>query len=338
MNTLHDPTVHIPEAPTIDGLTFRRYQDETDIQHIVALWNGIKHVDRLDITPTVEEFINAYSHATSFEPCRDVLLIEQQDNVIGYAWVQHMEEPDGTQRYLHGAILLPDWRRKGIGRALLRHNERHAAVLAEHHSVRGTRFLEAWAADTRVGAEILLRQEEYVPTRHFLRMRRDLAEPIPDVPLPPGFEIRPALPEHYRRIWDASEDAMADHWGVVRGTDEDFARFMGSPLCDPSRWQVAWHGNEVAGSVLAYVDAAENAEYGRYRGYTENISVRRPWRKQGLASALITCSLRTFQAMGMTEAGLAVDAENLTSALRLYERHGYRATKRSTLYRKLMPT
>ena len=36
----------------------------------------------------------------------------------------------------------------------------------------------------------------------------------------------------------------------------------------------------------------------------------------------------------MTEAGLGVDAENISGALHLYESMGYRVVKRSTIYRK----
>jgi predicted GNAT family acetyltransferase len=38
----------------------------------------------------------------------------------------------------------------------------------------------------------------------------------------------------------------------------------------------------------------------------------------------------------MTQAALAVDAENPTGALRVYERLGYRAVNRWTLYRRLL--
>jgi mycothiol synthase len=86
--------------------------------------------------------------------------------------------------------------------------------------------------------------------------------------------------------------------------------------------------------VLNFVDHAENEEYGRKRGYTEGICVRRPWRRQGLARALIARSLQVLQGCGMTEAALGVDAENPSGALRLYQSLGFRKVKRVTVYRK----
>jgi len=62
--------------------------------------------------------------------------------------------------------------------------------------------------------------------------------------------------------------------------------------------------------------------------------VKRAWRKQGVASALIAMSLNALKERGMTEAGLGVDAENTSGALHLYEHMGYQTVKRMTIYRK----
>jgi ribosomal protein S18 acetylase RimI-like enzyme len=86
--------------------------------------------------------------------------------------------------------------------------------------------------------------------------------------------------------------------------------------------------------VLNFIHEKENSEYNRKRGYTEEISVRRPWRKKGLARALIARSFKVLKEHGMTEAALAVDAENISGALKLYENMGFRTVKRYTTYRK----
>ena len=65
-------------------------------------------------------------------------------------------------------------------------------------------------------------------------------------------------------------------------------------------------------------------------------SARRPWRRRGLARALIARSLRLLQELGMEEAALGVDAENPNSALRLYESMGFRTVKQHGTYRKAL--
>jgi ribosomal protein S18 acetylase RimI-like enzyme len=64
--------------------------------------------------------------------------------------------------------------------------------------------------------------------------------------------------------------------------------------------------------------------------------VRRPWRKRGLGLALLNHSFGEFYRRGYRRVGLGVDAQNLTGALRLYEKAGMRAdpARRFSVYEK----
>ena len=86
--------------------------------------------------------------------------------------------------------------------------------------------------------------------------------------------------------------------------------------------------------VLNFVNHEENQEYDRKRGYTESICVRRPWRRRGLAKALIARSFKVIKDLGMTEAALGVDTENPNGALQLYKSMGFQVAKQHTTYRK----
>jgi ribosomal protein S18 acetylase RimI-like enzyme len=79
---------------------------------------------------------------------------------------------------------------------------------------------------------------------------------------------------------------------------------------------------------------ADNEASGIRRGWLDRVSVRRPWRRQGVGRALIAASLNELQRRGMEIASLGVDADNPTGALELYEGLGFRQDKRSTAYRK----
>jgi ribosomal protein S18 acetylase RimI-like enzyme len=149
-----------------------------------------------------------------------------------------------------------------------------------------------------------------------------------------GIEVRQVRPEDYRAIWEADAEAFRDHWGYQTPTEDDYKAWLEWRNFSPDLWQVAWDGDEVVGMVQNYLDEMENEEYERQRGYTENISVRRPWRRMGIARALLTRSIRLFQEMGMQETCLGVDTENPNGALNLYESVGYREVKRYTGYRK----
>jgi mycothiol synthase len=160
---------------------------------------------------------------------------------------------------------------------------------------------------------------------------------VPDAPLPDGLEVRPAEPDQLRQIFDAEVEAFRDHWGATLPTEEDFGQFVADPIHnDRSLWQVAWDGDEVAGMVRGYINEDENEQLDRRRGWVENISVRRPYRRRGLARALIGLTIRALRERGMTDAALGVDTENASGALGLYESCGFVAVRREALYRKPM--
>jgi ribosomal protein S18 acetylase RimI-like enzyme len=152
--------------------------------------------------------------------------------------------------------------------------------------------------------------------------------------LPDGIEIQPVEGGQIRQIWEAHVEAFRDHWGFTEPTEQDYLSWQANPKFNPALWKVAWDGEEVAGMVQNFIDEAENEEYRRKRGYTENISVRRPWRRRGLARALIAESMRFLKELGMQEAALGVDTENLSDAFRLYEGLGYKYVKRWTVFNK----
>ena len=59
--------------------------------------------------------------------------------------------------------------------------------------------------------------------------------------------------------------------------------------------------------------------------------MRRPWRRRGLARALLHHSFGELRRRGQARIGLDVDAESLTGATQLYEQAGMR-TFRNTIF------
>lgn len=327
--------IYLPDAPVIGGLTFRLFRDESDYAHIVELINTCSVADGVDDHATLEWAANYFTHIANFEPYRDILFAAIDDRPVGWVrgWQRRLD--DGLRVYMTNGGVLPQWRRRGIGGALQQWAEQHLRELAVQ-SAAGPRVFRSFVADTEAGVLALLGQQGYQAIRHGFEMSRLFAEPIPDLPLPAGVEVRSAGPEQYRQVFVALNEAFRDHWGHSESTEEDYQRWLNDPNFQPQLWQVAWAGDEVAGMVLNFIDREYNAEFKRLRGWTDPICVRRPWRKQGLAKALIARSLRLLQAQGMTEAGLGVDTQNPNGALRLYESMGYRAHKQFMTFEKPM--
>jgi len=200
----------------------------------------------------------------------------------------------------------------------------------------GVRFFEVFLADTESEEQALLKSAGYQPVRFFFEMVRPLNAEIPEIELPEGLEIRPANPDQYRTIFDASEEAFQDHWGYVPATDSEYQGWIESPYFQPERWKVAWDNGQVAGMVLNFINDDENERFNQKRGHTEDICVRRPWRRRGLARSLLAQSMQMFKDEGMEEATLGVDTDNPSGALGLYESLGFQNIKLWMAYRKPM--
>ena len=325
--------ITLSDAPPIDALRFRAFDPAGDYGLFVELIGEANKADRIDYLPTVENLRSDHDHGGEFDPPRDIILAEVNGELVAAAETK-VRTRDGIGDHHVEGWIRPAWRRQGLGRALLHWTERRAAEVARTDARPRERVLSSWPDSDQLGATRLYASEGYEIVRYGFLMVRELGDAVPDRPLPPGIEIRSVDPADHRRIWDADAEAFRDHWNSAERTEADYAAWFAMPELDTSLWRVAWDGDEVAGAVMTFVWPSENEELGLRRGWLEHISVRRPWRRRGLASALIADALRGLRAAGMTEAALGVDAENLSGALRVYEAMGFRRSRTGVAYRK----
>lgn len=321
-------------ALPLAGLQVRAYR-AGDAAAITRLTNLEHEADGVDWRGSVAEFEAWLGRANdNFTAERDVTMVAADGDPIAYGQRDWVDTTDGLREYRHGCAVHPDWRRRGIGRWLLRHNEEEARLLAAGHDTDRARFLGAWTPERAVGRVALLEREGYRPVRTFFDMLRPTMDGIEAPMLPDGLEIRPVAEADIRTLWDADVEAFRDHWGGFDGSDARYAEWRSGPYFDPSLFVVAWDGTQIAGGVINEINAAENEAFNRQRGWLASVFVRRPWRRRGLARALVLRSLEVLRDRGMTSAGLGVDSDNPNGALGLYTRTGFEVDLRSTAYRK----
>jgi ribosomal protein S18 acetylase RimI-like enzyme len=110
--------------------------------------------------------------------------------------------------------------------------------------------------------------------------------------------------------------------------------FTGSANFRPDLSFVVMAGDQLVGFSYNTVCTEANARQGLQEGWIGDLGVRRAWRRRGIATALLCASMQAFCAAGLAYATLGVDTENLTGALRLYERLGFVADRRSIAFEK----
>jgi len=331
-------TIELIDAPPIKGLQFRGFAGEPDFAKMITIIDACKHIDNDDHSETIEDLRIQYANLTNCDPYQDMLFVDLHGDTIGYSRVTWWRVVKTLEyKYSSFFFLLPQHRGKGIEEVMLNWAETRLRSISMANGHGGDR---SFASDTfgHMNFKVdLYEKQGYIPERYFHFMKRSLSDVIPERDLPEGIEVRPVTPDQHRKIWAAANEAFLDHWGVNELSEADYQAFIQSRWFQPQLWQVAWEGDEVVGSVQNFIDDLENIEFDRKRGYTEGISVRRPWRKRGIAAALIVRSMRMHKALGMDEVALGVDTESLTGALDLYSNLGYQVFKNIIVFRKPFP-
>lgn len=191
----------------------------------------------------------------------------------------------------------------------------------EHHNAAGMRAIK------KMG---------WTPIRSYYRMETDLNAP-PVVPaLPEGIRIRPFDPAtETEAVYQCVVDSFRDHFGFVEQPFEDgFREFkhnlMDIPGFDPAFWFVAVEENKIVGISLCRPVDVEDPE----SGWVNELGVLRPWRKRGIATALLLHSFAAMHARGQKRAALGVDANSLTGALRIYEKAGMHVARQFDQFEK----
>jgi mycothiol synthase len=257
------------------------------------------------------------------DPARDAWVVEDAERrIVAAALVRRRH----ATRLRSFAEVHPEHTGRGIGSALLERIEARARELAGEVPQEEVRL----GQDVPVGNEPargLLQARGFEYVRRFWKMSIDLAEEPPAPEWPDEIRVATMLPGEERAVFDASEDAFADHWDHVPHDYDEWRVFMVErESFDPSLWILARDEDEIAAFSLCTIAPDE--------GYVGVIGTRRPWRRRGLALALLHESFRRLRARGAARCGLYVDAANPTGATRLYERAGMHVVRESDVFTK----
>lgn len=260
-------------------------------------------------------------------------VLAPDDKLVGYVAV--WDRAPHLWIYAQGRVH-PGYTGRSIG-TYLSHWAEERARQAIHRATQGARVvLQQSTLSTHTAAQALLRQQGYQLVRHFFSMAIEMDGPLPKPAVPEGITIRPFVrDQEARALVLAVRETFKDHWGhVERPFEKDYKEWIhwmdNDPSFDQSLWFVAVDGEEIAGFSLCYSIVAEDPDMGE----VATLGVRRPWRRQGLALALLHHSFGELYQRGKPKATLGVDAQSLTGAIRLYEKAGMHVQRRYDRYEK----
>lgn len=254
----------------------------------------------------------------------DTWLVTSGGEACAYTWLLGRNSHRGLDSW---GVVHPSHRGRGVGTFLLEVVERraaeHAALAPPGEPAR--LLLHTLGVDS--AARTLLEGRGFELTRHFWRMDIRFEElPAPPEPVS-GITIETFRRDRDERpVYEAFEEAFADHFGYVPRSFEDWSAHRLQEGFDPGLWFVAIEGQEVVGALAGRI--LEDV------GWVATLGVRERWRGRGIGEALLRHAFVEFHRRGLTRTSLSVDARNETGAVVLYERAGMHVALRYDTYEK----
>jgi ribosomal protein S18 acetylase RimI-like enzyme len=311
----------------VSELTTRPYRD-ADAEALADLMNAVAAAAGTHAYQTATNVRNDMSSGWVADPERDTrLLVAADGSVVAYAVVP-TPPPGGARIEMVGGVQ-PDRQGEGLGRELMTWQIERAGQIRAAVAPDASWYLEAYAMDEETSAQRLFARFDLQQTRFFFDMEAPLSDEAA-VELPEGLRSVPFTPDLTTALHSAHKEAFADLWGFQqRPQDLWVAMTVGSRTFRSDLSRIALDGDEIAGYVLAY-DSVDD------RIYVGQVGTRRAWRKRGVASALLSATMRAAAATGKTIASLGVDADSPTGAGAVYERLGFVVTARAASYRRYL--
>lgn len=265
-------------------------------------------------------------HRNGADPGLDSFIVRDDDRIVGFG---HVWRDDPEIKFF--ARTHPNERGRGVGALLVQLCEQRAAQLPATSLTTTT-----WAADA--SAPPLLVDHGYRPVRYFMKMEIGAAD-VPDEPSWPPKVDRSDLathPEAATTLYQAWSEAFAGHWGQSDESEVEFwnerrdSKIKAAFPFDPTLWLVALRDGSVIGFCLCEIGTSEGAQIGRI----SEVGVVPAHRGSGLGYTLLVAGLHELRSHGADTIVLDVDAENETSALRIYEKAGMSAHPAFTIWEK----
>lgn len=300
-----------------EGHTVRPASVE-DAAQIAELMNAVTVAEIGLPWTTADEVRNVLTSPGRDPALPDILLLGTDGVPVGHLTFDVVSDPLQIEQI---AAVRPELWGKGLNAWLLRLGEERARERSA--GVGGALRVARFTGNEPAGR--LFEALGYACVRTFWLMRIDLGDALsrPAVPgVPEGIGIRTFEPGDEVSTHAALAEGFAGHWGYRFPSFEEWRHEElgeGSSF-DPGLWFLATEGEEVVGAALCRSSSPRSED----TAVVGDLAVREPWRRRGIALALLRTAFAELHRRGIPRAELMVDAENPTGATRLYERAGMR--------------
>ena len=311
----------------VNDLTTRPYRDG-DAASVADLMNAIAAAAGTHAYQTETNVRDDMASGWVADPETDSRVFVAPDGSLAGVALVPTPPPGGERIELVGGVH-PNHSGQGLGADLLTWQIDRAGQIREAVAPEAAWYVEAYAQDVETKAIRLFERFDLKQTRFYFDMDAPLSG-VPAVAMPEGLRAEAFTADREEALHAAHMEAFSDMWGFQpRPFDLWVAMTIRSQTFRADLSRIALDGDEIAGYVLAY-DSVDG------RMYIGQVGTRRPWRKRGVAGALLSATMRAAAAAGKTAATLGVDAASPTGAGAVYERIGFTVTSRAASFRRYL--
>jgi ribosomal protein S18 acetylase RimI-like enzyme len=176
--------------------------------------------------------------------------------------------------------------------------------------------------------------------RKFSMMKMDLANILSNIGENTQVSIRPFrknVEEDLKMLNWLDNECFREHSNYRPTTIEETCHFvLNNPCYDDIKYFFAMLNQKNVGYIGIGIDEKYNTEKNVKSGIILDIGVLKPYRIKGVGIRLMLHGLKKLKAKGMAKAELGVDDFNPTKAMKLYEKVGFKMTKKDLTYEKTL--
>ena len=279
----------------------------------------------IDEMAPLSEHVLIHLHHGGDDADEHIVATSDSGKIIGYL---HMDQTDAVSGSVVEVVVHPEFRRKGVGRALVE------SAISKSNDPR----MRLWAHGELTSAYTLAEKLGFAKTRELWQMRRSLFAPLPKATDAAGITIRAFKVGEDETEWlSLNARVFADHPEQGRMSAQDLAVRMSEQWFDPAGFLVATQnqsGSEVmVGFHWTKVHGGAGSHGHSEIGEIYVLGVSPDLRGTGLATLLSIRGLEHLRSKGLPAAMLYVDADN-TAAISLYEALGFAHWDTDVMFRK----
>ena len=306
-------------------LNIRRFVKGADEPLWVDVLNAARKEREEWRTITVEELL-ADAKRPSFD-FEGRFIAELDGKAIGVVHARADKSSEEKKGFIHLDIV-PEFRSCGIGASLME-------TALRELKARDMATAQTWADFGDKECIELLRGLHFRHVRLFSIMEMELAELPQNLGENKQVAIRPLRKELEDDIkllnWLGNESYRED-LDYSPSTLEETRHFLFcAPYLSEKEGFFAELNGESVGCIVVCIDEKYNLEKKVRAGEVFTIGVLKEHRRKGIGARLMLHGLERLKAKGMTKAILGVEDDNLTQAVRLYEKLGFKVKRREVI-------